>query len=420
MSNEYKGSFFSLDMIRNYRGLPNSPQRKGTKYIFCQISSNPLNPKKIPTIEEQYYNKFWKLKRPDGYYKPGKDFWEIPKWVAEISHIISSNNLKPGTDIDMEFKILHKPKILPSFNKEHTVYLFSVMDVNKSLIEQIITLNPKLTYGLGGYVKINPNLQKEINITNYSSTKDFALKEDLEYFYGTNYKLFRGKKCIPRLTLSTGCRHKCKFCTTEDKVVPVNVKDILQQLTSFRDLNYKLIYIDDKTFGQCEMSFYLKYLGMRIKKDNKKFKGFIVQTTAVMIWRYPHLFDNPYIYAIEIGVETFNNSILKQMNKPSNEDLIDKAISVLNFFHVNIILNILLGLPGETFETYKHTLDWLDEKHKELYSLNIYSLALYEDSQLGRELPNEIKSEAYHNGDSRAYTFFYDKFFKLGMKILNK
>ena len=420
MGHEYKGSFFSLDMIRNYRGLSNFPQRKRIKYIFCQISSNPLNSKEIPTIEEQYYNKFWELKKPDGYYKPGRDFWEIPKWIAEISHIISLNNLKHGTDIDMEFKILHKPKILPSYNKKHTVYLFSIMDVNKSLIEQTITLNPKLTYGLGGYVKINSNLKKEINITNYSSIRDFALKEKLEYYYGTNYELFKGKKCIPRLTLSTGCKHKCKFCTIEDKVVPVNLKDILQQLTSFKDLNYKLVYIDDKTFGQCEMAFYLKYLGIRIKKDNKKFKGFIVQTTASMIWKNPSLFNNPWIYAVEIGIETFNNCILKQMNKPSSEDLINKAVGILNSYDINIIPNILLGLPGETFETYEHTLEWLIKKHKQLYFLNIYSLALYEDSQLGQELPNKIKSEAYHDEDSEAYAFFYDKFFKLGMKILKK
>lgn len=385
------------------------------KYTFCQVSATVGKLTENPSIEEEYYEKFWSFKKSDGYYKPGNDFWEIPKWIAEVDHIISFNK-----GIKTSLKILIKPKVF--VQEEDTTYLFSVMDVNKAFIEQVVSLNVNLKFGLGGYVQLNNYYP---NVTYYEDTKAFALQEGLEYSYGTDYHLFKGRKCIPRLTLSTGCKHQCKFCTVGNKVIPVKKEHISQQLESFKDLDFKLIYIDDKTFGQCETSIFLKTLVSIIKRYNKKFKGFIIQTTSTMVCKEPELFNNKWIYVVEIGLETYNNAILKQMNKPSNEMVIDEALKILNAYHKNVIPNIILGLPGETFLTYNKTLKWIQKMKKKLYSLNIYSLALYDESQLGKENPNGNKNESKLKSEKtdkslEVYDYFYDQFFMAGMSVLTR
>ena len=385
------------------------------KYTFCQVSATVGKLTENPSIEEEYYEKFWSFKKSDGYYKPGNDFWEIPKWIAEVDHIISFNK-----GIKTSLKILIKPKVF--IQEEDTTYLFSVMDVNKAFIEQVVSLNVNLKFGLGGYVQLNNYYP---NVTYYEDTKAFALQEGLEYSYGTDYHLFKGRKCIPRLTLSTGCKHQCKFCTVGNKVIPVKKEHISQQLESFKDLDFKLIYIDDKTFGQCETSIFLKTLVSIIKRYNKKFKGFIIQTTSTMVCKEPELFNNKWIYVVEIGLETYNNAILKQMNKPSNEMVIDESLKILNSYHKNVIPNIILGLPGETFLTYNKTLRWIQKMKKKLYSLNIYSLALYDETQLGKENPNGNKNESKLKSEEtdeplEAYDYFYDQFFMSGMSILTR
>ena len=316
------------------------------KFTFCQISNDLMNP---PTgsLAEQFYGAIWDAKHDDGYWKP-EYFWELPQWIAEVCHTIPEKHerqLHIVTDVNAE---------LP----DSDFYLFSVLDANLPFVQTIIMNNPDKFFVCGGYIELPDNFRD--NVTWCHSVKDFAEQFGFTHKGGTDYSLFAGTKCIPRLTLSTGCLHRCRFCTVPDELKERHGDNILQQLESFRDLDFKLIYVDDKTYGQASNYKHLKYMYRYIKGRNNNFEGFIVQTTATKIAELPKTtWKDNHVKVVEIGVETFNDDLLKRYKKPVREYDIARAVLDLNHFGVKVIANIILGLPGETQRTYGYPYSFL-------------------------------------------------------------
>jgi len=241
----------------------------------------------------------------------------------------------------------------------------SVLSINKKLFIEMIRLNPQSTFILGGYDPISAP-----NVIWCDSIKDACDYLGVPYMYGTDYSLFKRTKCIPRLTMSKGCRNKCSFCTIEKNVVPLSERDIMTQVESFVDLDFDLVYIDDKTFGQCSNYTSIGRIYHSIREFNRNFVGFVIQTTASQKIDL----DLP-IYAIEIGVETYNDPILRFYNKPSSERLIDTSMARIHDKGIKYIPNIISGLQGETQKTYERTISFV--KNSRALFINLYDLALY-------------------------------------------
>ena len=122
-----------------------------------------------------------------------------------------------------------------------------------------------------------------------------------------------------------------------------------------------------------------------------RFKGFIVQTTATTIPKID--WDKLPVYAIEMGVESYNDEILKEMRKPASVRTIDNAVRVILDAGIKYIPNIIIGLPSETRHTYLSTLNHL--LGSDILHANVYSLAVYDDA----ELSGEIDKKSEHDGD---------------------
>jgi radical SAM superfamily enzyme YgiQ (UPF0313 family) len=249
--------------------------------------------------------------------------------------------------------------------------------------------------------------------------------------YKKSFRLFAGEKTIPRLTLSTGCLHKCKFCTITHTVTELKKRDILSQIEAFTPLRYKLIYISDATFGQSGNYDYLQRLYTIIKRINPIFDGFIIQTTAFQL-SVPGFIESLYslhVKIVEIGMETYNNPILKSLHKPATEKLIDQVVCKLYNHGINVILNVIIGIPAETEATYQRTLHYLIVNKNKLYSLNIYNLAIYEGTELNNEFNvwNEFDRDENVSEKSfltpiqqKATDYFYNSIFRMGLSILKK
>ena len=303
---------------------------------------------------DNYWSTFYKHWEKIGYYV-GSQTFEIPKWIAEISYFSEKY------DKHILWCKHNIQEVLNEINKEKYDYvLFSLMNANQFFIDKIIEKCPKQNFVIGGYNKKFLTLlsQKYDNVTICDTTKDTANAIGCEYKFGTNYALFNGEKTIPRLTLSYGCLNKCKFCIVpHGKIINVPHDVIKQQITSFRDLQYKLIYIDDKTFGQAN-NFKCLY-DLTKQRNNQNFNGYIVQTTSGMTVRNAKTFSEIGVKVIEIGLETYNDDILRKYNKPSSEKMIGRAINACKENNLLMIPNIIIGLPEETEETYTRTYDFV-------------------------------------------------------------
>jgi radical SAM superfamily enzyme YgiQ (UPF0313 family) len=234
------------------------------------------------------------------------------------------------------------------------------MNANQQFIYDIVKVCPKQKFLIGGY---NDQFMWEMriqfpNIRICNTTKDTARELGATYKFGTDYTLFKGERVIPRLTMSYGCLNNCKFCIVpHGKITSVEDKYIEQQIKSFEPLDYRLIYIDDKTFGQADNYYKLKGFGELTNKSD--FNGFIVQTTSPMLVGKSAKFNEIGVKVAEIGLESYNDEILRKYRKPSSEKVFDEAVETANKNDIKVIANIIVGLPEETIDTYQKTYDRL-------------------------------------------------------------
>lgn len=343
------------------------------RYLLCQISNQLINPDRSSDPLDAYYTAFWAEREKDGYYRPS-DFWELPLWAGEITATIPADCV-----VDLHIvRTLHD-------NIPHAEYtLFSVLDVNKAIVRAIVERYPDRRFVLGGYV--DPAYFDGLeNVTWFRSVEQFATAHFGRYVQGLDWRLFAGYRCIPRLTLSTGCRHRCRFCTVEDTVVERSAENILQQVDSFNPLIFRLVYLNDKTFGQAENWPMIGTVYDRLKERNPAFSGFIVQTTAQQVRK--HNMDVWYrlgVRVVELGLETANDTILGHYRKPHNVRQVADAIQGLRRAGIQVICNLILGFPEESHATYANTYFFLAKQ--DLYGLNIYTLAAYAETDAGKEL----------------------------------
>lgn len=345
--------------------------------LFLQVSNKLVN-EKINILDLQYRNLIYETYSRLGYYKFNAHCEEIPMWMAYKAYDI------PPDYIHYIINVQHTIDHLNSISKPTNVYI-SVMDSNKLIYESIFEdiTNPKISLIYGGYTDLNI-YNGIISIT----------KEEINTEGYVDYSIFNGSSTIPRLTLSKGCYNNCKFCSNiPSKVVEHKLDIILQHMQNIHDnLKFKLIYIDDKTFGQAH-NYQLLYEFAKMYPDTK----YIVQTTPKTLNNLLacNSFERMNIFAVEIGVEQYSNEVLKAMNKDSRTEDIDLAAELLFVQKVFLIPNIMVNTPWDTKHSIQATLNYL-RYTKHLFA-NIYSYVDYND-------PN--KSKAFEIVNNHTYNTF--------------
>jgi len=388
---------------------------------FCQVSTQLINADTSLDLSSQYYESIYTSREDDGYYK-GQHFWEVPLWIARISKSIPdtwNKNLHVIESIDDSIKELS--------SRDIDYICFSVLDVNKKYIKEFIDkYSGQAQIILGGYTNFDDLRQDNVSI--FDSIEDCMNYLGLKFIPGTDYSLFKGFKTIPRITLSKGCLFHCKFCTVSDNLELIPDDIILDDAKSFHPLKFKLVYLDDKTFFQAKNYRILKQVYQIIKSYNPDFQGFIIQTTCSTALRHLSEIKELNIFAIELGIETYNNALLKALRKPQNEKLILKAMTALAKLDIKVIPNVIIGIIGENKASYDKTLSLLNRFKKCIYILNIYNLAIYNDTQLSKEIginsdndfnENSLDKSFYNPSQNKDNLYFYNSIFSVGLKILS-
>lgn len=346
------------------------------KVLLCQISTRLLE--KYDSRLQGYYDLIWKNRQEFGFRRPAH-FWEIPNWIAIIKKNIPDADFKVVDDVEKFIGFLN--------GSTYTHICFSVMEINKEMIKSIILQYTGTgRFVLGGYIDFS-YFSGHKNVDIYGSISEFI---GAGYEDGYDYSHFKGEGCIPRLTMSTGCKNKCGFCTEGGKFQEVAIDEVERQADSFSGLNFRLVYLNDKTFGQADNHVALPEIYRRIKASHPEFDGFVVQTTSTQWLRMSERFIvDSHIRFVEIGVETFNDDILGKYKKPSSERAILQATEKTRCLPVWLLPNIVVGFPEETDMTYRRTLEYLHRNRDCMSFLNICILSIYHNTEISSRMEAE-------------------------------
>ena len=401
--------------VRPHAGPDNTGRQ-----LLIQFSSDLINAGRPRTTADDFGDKLYSGSRP-GYARPS-DFWELPQWIATAAHSLPNSDVYVVRDLDEAKRFIAQAK--------YGTVAMSALDVNSKLAQGLID-GYEGKVAVGGYTDMTP-FKGRANVKVYSQMPDFVKDQGFEYKDGVDYRHFRGTEVIPRLALSKGCLHNCDFCGVEGKghaPEEVDKKVVDQQVKAFGDLKSSLVYINDKTFGQAKNHQDIIDIGNRLKAANPDFKGFVIQTSAAQMAKMtPEFLREGHVAYVEMGVESYNNDILKSVKKPANEKMIDDAVAKIRASGAAFIPNVMIGLPGETPETYQRTLDFLGRNKDVISHVNAYNTALYDNSELGKKLGGaKLETDRDENVTAKSWQTnpsvdqdFHDKVMAFGSEALGK
>jgi hypothetical protein len=265
------------------------------------------------------------------------------------------------------------------------VYIWNATEI-RELIHIIKKVSPKTTIILGGpevsYLPFRVNfddadyiIQGEGDVTFYELCRDIIdaharekiipislpnLKEiHLPYEYYTDEDI---KNRYIYVEISRGCPFECEFCLSsmDEKVRAFDLDKILHEFEKLWQRGARNFKFVDRTFN-LNMKAANQILDFFLAKKESYFAHFEVipdhfpASLREKIKSFPH-----GALQLEIGIQTLNLEIANNISRNLKLDKIQENISFLeNETTAHIHLDLIVGLPGETLESFGKNLDAL-------------------------------------------------------------
>lgn len=199
--------------------------------------------------------------------------------------------------------------------------------------------------------------------------KGLYYKENGEILYGGKRKLMDLNKLIFPYNIdddlnnkivyyesSRGCPFNCKYCLSST-IRGVRFMDLERAKVDLKfliDKKVKLIKFVDRTFN-CSDEFAMGIWGYLMSLDTETTFHFEISADILSDKQLKLLEKAPKgRFQFEVGVQTTNNEVLKNINRFVVFEDIKKQVMELNKYgNIKQHLDLIAGLPGENFESFK-------------------------------------------------------------------
>lgn len=162
------------------------------------------------------------------------------------------------------------------------------------------------------------------------------------------------------MQLSRGCPNGCAFCSASfvqgKKIRYFSTNAIIDQLEYLaNELNIKEIsFVDDGFTTNKKMAL---EICNGIIERNIKLSWFCNARADCLNEDLVKKMKQAGCHQIYIGCESGNNEILKSVNKNITINQLFKASELLHKYDIDLSVGFIIGLPGETFETVKESVN---------------------------------------------------------------
>jgi radical SAM superfamily enzyme YgiQ (UPF0313 family) len=169
------------------------------------------------------------------------------------------------------------------------------------------------------------------------------------------------KKLIITYETSRGCPFKCAYCSYNTgnyaKLRFFPLSTVNKEISLILKKEPKTLYVADDNFNIYES---------RAKKILTRMKSLVKKTEIniflrVDIWKLSEslvkvLAHKNMLYSI--GVQSLNLKTLKDAQRIHNREVLDHNIALLAKYKVRVILQFIIGLPGDRYGDIKDMIDW--------------------------------------------------------------
>lgn len=91
-------------------------------------------------------------------------------------------------------------------------------------------------------------------------------------------------------------------------------------------------------------------------------------------------YANKYYVSVELGLQTASDKIGTIINRCYSTEQFKNATTLLNKYNIDVIAHIMIGLPGETFEDIKNTVDLINSLS--IQGLKVHSTYIVKNTKL--------------------------------------
>ncbi len=157
---------------------------------------------------------------------------------------------------------------------------------------------------------------------------------------------------------SRGCPFKCKYClsSTLHGVRFHDIERVKKEIKFLVDKNVKLIKFVDRTFN-CNHKFAMEVWEYIINLDTDATFHFEISADLLTKEELDILSKSKEErIQFEVGVQTTNNEVLKNINRHVNFETIKEKVEELKKLkNIKQHLDLIAGLPGEDYNSFKNS-----------------------------------------------------------------
>lgn len=171
------------------------------------------------------------------------------------------------------------------------------------------------------------------------------------------------------IRLSKGCPYACSYCAfplRADKYKYLDIEYAKKELDAVRNIGTvkRLLFIDD-SFNVPKARFKELLKMMIEQKYDFKWHCFIRcdQCDEEMV----ELMKEANCEGVFVGLESANDKLLQGMNKTSRKEDFRRTIPLFKKAGFTVFISIFTGFPGETYDTFQETIDFLKEVKPDFY-----------------------------------------------------
>lgn len=169
-----------------------------------------------------------------------------------------------------------------------------------------------------------------------------------------------GKFQVIPLETMRGCRYKCRFCfysKGKNKIREFSEDKVFEFLDfALKKSSIEKIYLMDPDFTSNKNR--AKKICSFISENNSNLKPFHTEIRAEEVDEEMASFlKKANILDVEVGLQSTNEEALKISGRPTNLDLVRRGIENLNKVGIKSELQLILGLPLETKESFLKSID---------------------------------------------------------------
>ncbi|AGK98097.1 B12-binding domain-containing radical SAM protein [Clostridium pasteurianum] len=272
--------------------------------------------------------------------------WNI-EYVKKLANLIKTLNSKieilyggPEVSYDAEKFLLHNSGDYLIEGEGEAVYReFIQWRINKKDYQEASNIK-------GLYQKVD-------NKIIYGGERSLMNFDEVVFPYREDDNL---KNKIVYYESSRGCPFNCKYCLSSisNGVRFLNVDRVKRELQFFIDKGVKLIKFVDRTFN-CNHKFSMEIWNFLINAHADATFHFEISADILKDEEIELLKTAPKgRIQLEIGVQTTNDDILKNINRNIKfKDIKEKVLKLQKNRNIKQHLDLIAGLPGENYERFR-------------------------------------------------------------------